>query len=385
MRKFFYFVKKIMPQLNRLLNFTKKQRIGIIIFLSIIAILFLIDISIKKIFPQQYNFDNTDFKAEVDSFTNSLEEKPEQTYYTRLDSFIIKKYDTLKLFPFDPNTTTPEEWLKLGLTKKQIKTIKNYKARGGKFFIKDDFKKIYGIRYMQYKILKPYITLPDTLTKKQFRHTKYTEQNNTNNPKLFRFDPNSVSIDQMKQLGFSENLISELSTFRKNGGKFYKRKDFKNLNNVNDSTYNRYKYLIVFSTNPLEGLKFELNSVDTNDLMKLPGIGSVIAQRIIKYRNKLGGFYKINQLKEVYGLPEETYTKIKAYLTVDESKIKKININFAGFKTIISHPYFDKKTTVAILNFRKKNGFFTSIEQLEKENILNKEQFEKVKKYISVN
>lgn len=374
-----------MSQLKQLINFTKKQRTGIIILLTIIAILFLIDISIKKIFPQKYNFDNTKYKAQVDSFINSLEPKEQKAYYTKLDSFIIAKYDTLKLFPFDPNTTTPEQWLKLGLTKKQIRTIENYKSRGGKFFIKEDFRKIYGIRYMQYKILKPYITLPDSLEKKQVSQTNNSQQDNTNTYKLFKFDPNIVSKEQMQQLGFSQNLISELLAFRNNGGKFYKRTDFKKLNNANDSIYNRFKHFIIFSKNPLDGLKFEINSSDTNDLMKLPGIGHVIAQRIIKYRNKLGGFYDINQLKEVYGLSLETFNKIKQYITVDESKIKKININFADFKKIISHPYFDKNTTVAILNYRKKNGLFSSTEQLEKQKILTKKQFEKIKKYITVN
>ncbi len=373
-----------MAKLSKMPMFTSRQRAGIITLLALIVIVLLIDLSLDKIFPPKYDFDHTQFQAQVDSFINSLEPKNNQTYYNKLDSFIIAKYDTIKLFPFDPNTTTDEEWKKLGLTNKQIRTINNYKQNGGKFVVKDDFRKIYGIRYMQYQILEPYIQLPDK------RPPKSNVQPRTNFPtqpqktKFITFDPNTATAEELKQAGLNENQINEIISYRQKR-KFTKKYTLKQLPSIDDSTFSAILPLIKFTTDPLAGVSIEINSATPEDLMMLPGIGPKMAGKIIKYRNKLGGFYSINQVAETYGLKPEVFQKIKQYLTVNQKTIKKININLADFKTLISHPYLNKEETKAILNYRSKNGFYTSVNQLKTEKILSEERFEKVKNYLSVN
>ena len=373
-----------MAKLSRMPMFTSRQRAGIITLLALIVIVLIIDLTLDKIFPPQYNFDHTQFQAQVDSFINSLEPKNNQTYYNKLDSFIIAKYDTIKLFAFDPNTTTDEEWKKLGLTDKQIRTINNYKQNGGKFIVKDDLKKIYGIRYMQYEILKPYIQLPDKRPPKP----KIPQQTNVPpqqpNKKFVTFDPNTATAEELKQVGLNEVQINEIISYRQKR-KFTKKYALKQLKSIDDSTFSAILPHIKFTSDPLAGVSIEINSATAEDLMMLPGIGPKMASKIIKYRNKLGGFYSINQVGETYGLKPEIFQKIKQYLTVNQSIIRKININLADFKTLISHPYLNKEDTKAILNYRSKNGFYTSINQLKTEKILPEEKFEKIKNYLSVN
>ena len=97
----------------------------------------------------------------------------------------------------------------------------------------------------------------------------------------------------------------------------------------------------------------ELNSADTTRLKMLRGIGSGYAKMIVAYREKLGGFYKAEQLLEVYKFPDETYQKIKHQLQVDTTLIRKIKINQATVKELKSHPYISYYQALSIVENRE--------------------------------
>src|SRR5664280_2201728 len=93
---------------------------------------------------------------------------------------------------------------------------------------------------------------------------------------------------------------------------------------------------------PQKKVSIDINSGDSATLVRLPGIGPVLSARIIKYRRLLGGFARIEQLKEVYGLPEETYELIKNRISADSTFISRININEAGYKELCHIRYLEK-------------------------------------------
>lgn len=103
-------------------------------------------------------------------------------------------------------------------------------------------------------------------------------------------------------------------------------------------------------------VKVELNRADTSDIMRIPGFGSKRAQKIVEYRDKLGGFYSLAQLKEIYILQNIKLEYVEKYFTADRQLIRKININQCDYKTLIAHPYFDSYLTKTILNYRQQNG-----------------------------
>ncbi len=110
-----------------------------------------------------------------------------------------------------------------------------------------------------------------------------------------------------------------------------------------------------------------LNETDTTQWKKVPGIGSSYATRIIKYKEKLGGFTSIDQLKEVYGIDEELFDKISSYIHEESNsahKCAKLKINKLEFKEILAHPYIDYEQTKAIVNLRKRIGKISSMEEL---------------------
>ena len=97
----------------------------------------------------------------------------------------------------------------------------------------------------------------------------------------------------------------------------------------------------------------ELNSADTTRLKMLRGIGSGYAKMIVSYREKLGGFYKAEQLLEVYKFPDETYQKIKHQLQVDTTLIRKIKVNTATVKELKAHPYISYYQALSIVENRE--------------------------------
>lgn len=112
-------------------------------------------------------------------------------------------------------------------------------------------------------------------------------------------------------------------------------------------------------------IKVELNSADTNDIMRIPQFGSKRAQKIVEYRNKLGGFYSLSQIKEIYILQNVNEEYLEKYFYIDRKKITKININTCDYKTIVSHPYFDSYLAKTILNHRQKNGSIENMQQFK--------------------
>jgi DNA uptake protein ComE-like DNA-binding protein len=126
----------------------------------------------------------------------------------------------------------------------------------------------------------------------------------------------------------------------------------------------------------------DLNSCDSASLVALPGIGPVLAARIIKYRNILGGFIAVSQLKEVYGLPEETCNIISPLVSADSLSIRKIRINTAEYKDLIRHPYFQRNEVASILKYRELRGEINDIKVMIENNLISEETASRIRKYL---
>ena len=113
------------------------------------------------------------------------------------------------------------------------------------------------------------------------------------------------------------------------------------------------------------GTVVELNSSDTTSLKKVPGIGSTFARRIIKYRDLLGGFYRVEQLREVYGIDEEKYDAIKSWFSVDISAIHLLSVNHLPADSLRKHPYLNYGQAHAIGQLRKQKRILTGWENLQ--------------------
>ena len=125
-----------------------------------------------------------------------------------------------------------------------------------------------------------------------------------------------------------------------------------------------------------------LNICDSASLETLPGIGPVLSSRIIKYRNLIGGYVSVDQLKEVYGLPEETFEMISARVVADSITIRKIRINEWDYRQLIRHPYFQRSEVSAILNTVKLKGRISGIGEMIDNNLVSAETAIKIRPYL---
>lgn len=128
--------------------------------------------------------------------------------------------------------------------------------------------------------------------------------------------------------------------------------------------------------------RLNLNSCDSASLEALPGIGPVLSARIIKYRNLLGGYVSAEQLKEVYGLTEETFDMISARVFADSLAVREIRINEADFKVLIRHPYFKKNEVSAIIKYRELKGKINGIGEMTENNLISPETATKIGAYL---
>jgi len=368
-------------QLKSYFNYHKKERNGIFIIILLILIILIVQQFIPYFFPQK-DFDYSSYQKQIEAWKKQVEENKQ------------KQKIKPELFYFDPNSLDSLGFLKLGLSKWQTKTILNYRRKHGQFRRKQDFGKMYGIDDSLYQILSPYIRI----SKKQKALHPKNEDYPKNKISHFTFDPNTASFDSLQMLGFSNKTAAQIVSYRNKGGHFYKNEQLLKIYDMDSEQYHRVEKYIQIKTpkNKKRGqvkdtthqppkIKVKLNTADTLDLQQLYGIGPAFARRIVKYRNKLGGFYRKEQLKEVWGMDDERYQKIEDYCIVDPSKIKKIDINTATIKQLNKHPYIDFSIAKRIILLRKKKGGrFNSIEELKEIDMLYDELFQKIKPFLSL-
>ena len=126
----------------------------------------------------------------------------------------------------------------------------------------------------------------------------------------------------------------------------------------------------------------DVNLCDSASLVCLPGIGPVLSSRIIKYRRLLGGFARIEQLKEVYGLPEETFELIKGRIYADSNAVIRININSAGFKELSRIRYLEKYEISSIMKYREIKGRINDIRDLTDNKLITVDKATKIRPYL---
>ncbi len=219
----------------------------------------------------------------------------------------------------------------------------------------------------------------------------------------FEFDPNLISDNQWEKLGLSAKQIRVVRNYLNKGGYFFKKEDLRRIYSIPESQYlmlepfiriaeskseRKYPEKNKFTKSASSNLKtqitvIELNSADSVTLLKIRGIGPAFASRIIRYRNRLGGFYKLEQLREVYGIDSLKFSQIQNQLTINDILIQRINVNSVSFDQFKMQPYLSYKQINAIIRYRSQHGNFKNINDLKKIVILNEEIIRKIEPYIA--
>lgn len=376
-------IKKIINYVNNnfLFDSTKRERRQVLTVL-IISILLLTG---NIIYSSAHDINNLMSDSTIAYLRKTANSEVKTDTLNRLDRFIINRYKNLQLFSFDPNTADEDTLEQLGLTHKQITTLINFRLKGGNFTCKEDFRKLYGIRYRQFQLLRPFINLPE---KDSVKHRTLASNNNKkpkdDSTRFFSFDPNFVSEEDMYRLGFYTKQIESFVKMRNEGKKFYVKQDFANLYFVDDKKYKQLEPYINIDLIKLLGHEaYNLNTVTTEELVSKIGFADKDALKIISMRTALGGFYSVYQLSDC-GIDFNLAKKYSKYIFVAPSfKIKKININDISDNDLKAHPLFNAKQAEVVIKYRNEKGRLMHIEDLRSLNRFDKNELKKIERYFS--
>lgn len=221
------------------------------------------------------------------------------------------------------------------------------------------------------------------------------------------FDPNTASLELLLSAGLKTRTANNLIRFREKGGRIRSAEDMKKLYGITSEEWNAIRDKVLVGTNsqtlgnrrdsfPSENTQLqpgsnkgpewrvvELNSADSLALESLPGIGPVLASRIIRYRERLGGFISLSQLLEVYGMKPEWYEKLVTHLRVDSSQVHPLDLNRIRSEAELRHPYLTPWQTQAIWKYLSMGRKVTSSRELIDNKLLRKEEYEKIKPYLT--
>ena len=307
-------------------TFNKRERNGVFILLSIIAGLVLY-LNISSNFISEEPVDFTKFDKEVKEFEASIEEKTEYSNYSEKqanrEERLTGTEQKSERFDFNPNNLSEQNWKRLGLSEKQIKSIKKYESKGGKFKTKEDVKKMYCLSEEQYETLKPFIQISSP---------------------------------------------AEIARTEEKANSFFKDGKVETTSAVNIPKTERLNVV-------------ELNSADSASLTTIKGIGAFYAKNIIKHRNALGGFVSKEQLLEIWKFDQEKLSAIEKYIDIDESKIKKVNINTCEAADLKS-PYIKWTVANAIVNYSKNHGKYKTVDEIKKTDLVDEETYRKIAPYL---
>lgn len=310
-----------MPRLKDFFYLQRNDRQALLTILSVmIASLLLIWLLGREEEPNSKN-------ATTDSVLIK-QATPEHPLYYKVDG------TSHALFPFDPNTADSTELLKLGLTSWQVRSIYRYRAKDGQYRNANDFAQLYGLTKKQFETLRPFIRISEAYRPaSDFYHREHYHESK------------------------KENRHAD-TTFH-----------YQNKEKSKSYSYPQKIKL---------GQHIAINTADTTDLKTIPGIGSGYAKAIIRYRERLGGYVSSQQLLEIDGFPEEALV----FITIDESMIKKINVNQLTLSQLRRHPYINFYQAKEICDYRRLRGPLKSLQELKLLRDFPPEEIERLQPYV---
>ena len=234
-------------------------------------------------------------------------------------SYSSGKQRPVERFAFDPNTADSTQLLRLGLQSWQVRNIYRYREAGGVFHKPQDFARLYGLTLKQYRQLEPYIRI-------------------------------AKEYNMMARDYISDEKPAALQR---------------------DSLVRPQKL------SPQE--RVAVNQADTTLLQRVPGIGPYYARRIVSYRQRLGGYYRMEQLLEIEGFPESA---LNYFSIADDAVVRKLNVNRLSLNELRQHPYVGYYRAKQIVDFRRTHGRISSLNELSLSKDFTPEVIERLEHYV---
>ena len=333
--------------------------------------------------------------------SNSTDNFPKISFHKRTPPSIV-------LSEFDPNELDEKQWLNIGFSKSQVKTILKYKeVIGGSFSSKEQFRKCYAVSAEKFEQLKKYILLPET-SQRNFK----TFNNNKKEIKINRrFNPDLLTQEDWEKIGFSEKQAQAIIKYKMYlGGSFRSKEKFSECFIISSEHYKKLSpYLILPDKTPenfnfiskkdKEKTKifysyFDPNELNEEDWQKL-GFSEKQVNVILNYKIKIlkGSFKSLEDVQKCIVINEEKFNEIKPYIKFKENfnpiqnasqkpsivhtNFKEIDLNKITFKQLLEFG-FEEKQAASFIGFRNKLGGFVIKKQISEAYNITEELAEKI-------
>ena len=257
--------------------------------------------------------------------------------------------------------------------------------------------------YMFFQKKEAFVINSEQIAEFERTHKKFKKRNYSNyyskkkkyKAPVSKFNPNNYSLSDWMNLGLSEKQSVVVLKFSSRG--IYSEQDLKRIFVIPDVLFELIRDSVVyperFQNSPnQESFKkqakqitlINLNTADTTEFMKIYGIGAFYAKQIIRYREKLGGYFTKEQLFEVWKMTNEAYDKIKDHVFISEKDVKRININSVTIEELKVHPYLKWNQANSIVKMRIQRNGFKNIEEIKESVLIDSETYEKLFPYLSL-
>ena len=257
-------MRNLTPLFYEYFYYTRIERNASIVLVILCMVFFLLPNFYPYILPPKPPMDFSEFRAAVVAATaeKSIAKNDQVTEQPKFRND-ARRVVPVELFKFDPNTVSKDELVRLGLSPRTAQTLINFRSKGGRFFKREDLKKIYGLRQEDYNRLEKWVSI------------------------------------QRKQADFSKEKWDEKEVVMK----------------APEATIEEKREKPFYPKKEYEPVTIDINTATAEEWQQLRGIGPGYSKRIVNFRNKLGGFTSIGQVGETYGLPDSVFQKIVPFLT----------------------------------------------------------------------
>lgn len=297
------------------LTFSKGERYGLVVLFVLIFIVAIFPYLHQILFPISFEADNLAQQNKVDSFFQSLEYRSSQTYspFSLADEETPRKPEA-EIFPFDPNTVSIAELMRLGFSEKQAMAIEKYRDKGWKFRTADDFGKVYVVDSLLFKKLKPYISIPPsdhpwqrqaaiTDSLKKVRESVVVELNTAD------------TLELVKLKGIGRGYARRIAAHRTLLGGFMSIEQLTDIYGITPELVESIRPQVRIDT--MLTKRIYLNMISYNELKMHPYLTDYQARAIIYYREKVGNVPNMSTLVDKKLLDPKTFEKIKRYIVLN--------------------------------------------------------------------
>lgn len=309
-------------QLREIFIFTSKERNGLLILVFILFLLVCGNYFLPYMIPKK-EYDASGWEKEVAKYNH-----PEPVITSPKAEISVPAADTFS-GKFDPNDAELKVLLQIGIPPKVAANWLKYLQKGGKFFKKEEVRKLYGMNAESYDKVIDHLIVPDKIP--------------------------------------AEKENAGAGKWPKKSFAGYAGKDSLWRNSLREKK---------------EIIKVDINLADSAQLEALPGIGPALASRIIKYRKLLGGYFQVTQLKDIYGMNEDWWRSISPWLYAGSTELNKLEINYLSLNELGRHPYIGFRTAKKIIKRRDTGGKFNNTDELA--SLFSTDSLQRVLPYLKV-